>query len=187
MIKLISMQNPGESRKQVLKIQVLEGRLERDTETFGSMDPYFVIEDHLNNVYRTSTQQDAGKNPKWNHFLEVPIESLDDTLRIAVYDEDFINDTLIGEGHYKASMLLGKNSPGITQTLAIKFRSKKAGEITISCTLDYIERKNSDGSVKIKLDENNYKTSGVGSTSKSPNFKMVGGQTPGSRNANFKS
>jgi Ca2+-dependent lipid-binding protein len=41
--------------------------------------------------------------------LEVPLESLDEILRIAVYDEDIINDTLIGDESYKASTLLGKS------------------------------------------------------------------------------
>ena len=73
------------------------------------MDPYFLVEDQMKNVYRTPTKQDVGKHPKWNHSLEVPIESLDDILRIAVYDEDIINDTLIGEENYKASAFLGRN------------------------------------------------------------------------------
>ena len=126
------------------------------------MDPYFLIEDHLHNVYRTPTQQDAGKQPKWNHLLEVPIESLDDTLRIAVYDEDIINDTLVGEENYKASVILGKNLPGTSQNFPIKFKSKKAGEITLCCTLSYVVQTNTDGSLKIQLEENNSKALGQG-------------------------
>ncbi len=118
------------------------------------MDPYFLIEDQKKNVYRTPTMQDVGKNPKWNHTLEVPIESLDEILRIAVYDEDIINDTLIGDENYKASTLIGKNSP---QTLTINFKSKKAGDVTLNCSLHQIQRKNSQGDLKIKLEESNFK------------------------------
>ncbi len=95
-------------------------------------------------------------------MLEVPIESLDDTLRIAVYDEDIINDTLVGEENYKASVILGKNLPGTSQNLPIKFKSKKAGEITLCCTLSYVVQTNSDGSIKVQLEENNSKAVGQG-------------------------
>ena len=154
MIRLISMQNSGEDTQPVLRFQVIEGNLQRDTEKFGKMDPYFLIEDQKKNVYRTPTMQDVGKNPKWNHTLEVPIESLDEILRIAVYDEDIINDTLIGDENYKASTLIGKNSP---QTLTINFKSKKAGDVTLNCSLHQIQRKNSQGDLKIKLEESNFK------------------------------
>ncbi len=39
------MQNNGDTTKPLLKIQVLEANLLRDTENFGKMDPYFLIED----------------------------------------------------------------------------------------------------------------------------------------------
>ena len=98
--------------------------------------------------------------------MEVPLESLDEFLRIAVYDEDFINDTLIGDESYKASTLLGKSM----QSLAINFKSKKAGEVTLSCTLHNIVRKNTQDDIKIKLEENNYKLSGQGTIMKIPNL-----------------
>ena len=154
------MQDSGEDNTQpVLRIHVIEGNLVRDTEKFGKMDPYFLIEDQKKNVYRTPTMQDVGKNPKWNHTLEVPIESLDEILRIAVYDEDMINDTLVGEENYKASTLLGKSSSGSgsQQTLTINFKSKKAGDVTLNCALHRVERKNSLTDVRMKLEESNFK------------------------------
>jgi len=45
MIRLISMQDPGVNTQLVLKVQVIEAKLDRDTERFGKMDPYFLIED----------------------------------------------------------------------------------------------------------------------------------------------
>jgi hypothetical protein len=39
------MQNNGDSTKLLLRIQVIEANLLRDTENFGKMDPYFLIED----------------------------------------------------------------------------------------------------------------------------------------------
>jgi hypothetical protein len=44
------MQNPGDIRLQMI---VVEGKLYRDTETFGQMDPFLIIE-HNNKKYKTS-------------------------------------------------------------------------------------------------------------------------------------
>jgi hypothetical protein len=44
------MQNPGDI---TLRMLVVEGKLYRDTETFGQMDPFLIIE-HNNKKYKTS-------------------------------------------------------------------------------------------------------------------------------------
>jgi hypothetical protein len=44
------MQNSGDMRLQML---VVEGKLFRDTETFGQMDPFIIIE-HNNKKYKTT-------------------------------------------------------------------------------------------------------------------------------------
>jgi hypothetical protein len=44
------MQNSGEVR---LRMLVVEGELFRDTETFGQMDPFLIIE-HNNKKYKTT-------------------------------------------------------------------------------------------------------------------------------------
>ena len=48
-----------------LTLTVIEARLDRDTETFGKMDPYVVIHNRMQRL-RTTTQEDAGKEPTWN-------------------------------------------------------------------------------------------------------------------------
>jgi Ca2+-dependent lipid-binding protein len=48
-----------------LIIKVKEGRLFRDTETFGKMDPYCVIS-VKDKTFKTRVHQNGGKNPKWN-------------------------------------------------------------------------------------------------------------------------
>ena len=48
-----------------LSLTVIEARLDRDTETFGKMDPYVVIHNRMQRL-RTTTQEDAGKEPTWN-------------------------------------------------------------------------------------------------------------------------
>jgi Ca2+-dependent lipid-binding protein len=122
---------------------VYEAKLSHDTETFGKMDPYFIIETSKGTKHRTPTLQDVGKAPKWNHTLEVPIEGFDETLTIAVYDEDVINDSLVGEDKLHAEKLIGP-TPGSPQILPIYFKGKKGGEVTISATVTYQELRVSD-------------------------------------------
>jgi hypothetical protein len=43
----------------------MKGKLYRDTEMFGKMDPFVSIEFNKN-TYRTTTLDEAGKTPIWN-------------------------------------------------------------------------------------------------------------------------
>jgi Ca2+-dependent lipid-binding protein len=43
-------------------------------------------------IYKTATHEDGGKNPKWNHFVEIPLKSKDELIKLEVYDEDVITD-----------------------------------------------------------------------------------------------
>ena len=49
----------------LLKIEIVEARLTRDTEFFSKMDPYATIESRQQK-FKTRTLQGAGKTPKWN-------------------------------------------------------------------------------------------------------------------------
>lgn len=47
-----------------LILRVIEGRLFRDTEVFGKMDPYVILS--LNDKkFKTRVHNNGGKNPKW--------------------------------------------------------------------------------------------------------------------------
>jgi Ca2+-dependent lipid-binding protein len=48
-----------------LLLKVMKGKLYRDTEMFGKMDPFVSIEFNKN-TYRTTTLNEAGKTPIWN-------------------------------------------------------------------------------------------------------------------------
>ena len=80
----------------VLKILVKKGKLYRDTETIGKMDPFVEIE-YKNKKYRTRVKEEGGKLPVWNQTLEIPLESLLDEIKVACYDQDSFTNDLIGE------------------------------------------------------------------------------------------
>lgn len=90
---------------------VLEGKLHRNTETFGAMDPFIMIK-HNGLKYRTQVLDEAGKNPVWNQLLIIPVASSEEnlsreTLEIVCYDEDLMMDDCVGQETYKASQIVG--------------------------------------------------------------------------------
>ena len=58
-----------------LIIEVIEGKLERDTDAFGKMDCYVQIQ-YRDYTQRTTTHTDGGQLPVWNQKLEFQLESL---------------------------------------------------------------------------------------------------------------
>lgn len=47
-----------------LSITVFSGKLVRDTEAFGKMDPFVTIE-YNTNIYKTKVDYNSGKSPVW--------------------------------------------------------------------------------------------------------------------------
>ena len=70
-----------------LRVEIIEARLTRDTETFSKMDPYCVIETRQQK-HRTRTLQGAGKTPKWDQAFDVDVKYIGDDMTIKVLDED---------------------------------------------------------------------------------------------------
>lgn len=60
-----------DSSEKKFNLQVTEARLTRDTATFGSMDP-FVILNYNGVLYKTKIAKSGGKTPKWEQDFEVP-------------------------------------------------------------------------------------------------------------------
>ncbi len=55
------------------------GKLIRDTEALGEMDPYVYFE-LRGQRYKTSILDEGGKNPKWEQDLKIPIVSFTDPI-----------------------------------------------------------------------------------------------------------
>jgi hypothetical protein len=71
-----------------LNISIIEGYFTFDTEIFGEMDPYIILE-HNGVKYRTVTKKDAGKNPRWTSeeaSYELKITSSEDTITFSAFD-----------------------------------------------------------------------------------------------------
>lgn len=76
-------------------ISIIRGRLIRDTELLGEMDPFVQIQ-YGSEILTTNVIANGGKNPEWNQQYEIPILSLDDLIRFACLDKDVIADDMVG-------------------------------------------------------------------------------------------
>jgi Ca2+-dependent lipid-binding protein len=86
-----------------LTIQIMEARLERDTATFGKMDVYAFVESRMQRI-RTNTMESAGKEPSWpDEMLVIDVKYVGDDMRIALMDENWSKDDVIGESVVKLS------------------------------------------------------------------------------------
>ena len=78
-----------------LKILVIEAEIFRDTELFGEMDPYVVIQNQKNEKFQTKIDEGAGKKPFWKENFEIQMSCQDEYIYIMIYDKDWLNDDLI--------------------------------------------------------------------------------------------
>ena len=79
-----------------LQMKVCEGKLFRDTETFGKMDPFIEIL-YNGKTYRTKVDNEGGKEPVWNDVFEIPIYLSEKQCTIKCIDEDLFSNDNVGE------------------------------------------------------------------------------------------
>lgn len=58
----------------LLYIKVNNANLQRDTEAFGDMDPFFKIT-YKGKEFKTKTLNNAGKRAEWNESFEIEVDS----------------------------------------------------------------------------------------------------------------
>jgi Ca2+-dependent lipid-binding protein len=60
------------SMSGTLSIEIIEGNLIRNTETWGNMDPFIVLQ-YKDSKFKTSVINDGGKNPHWDQAFDIPV------------------------------------------------------------------------------------------------------------------
>ncbi|TNV82162.1 hypothetical protein FGO68_gene4454 [Halteria grandinella] len=121
---------PSKPQPQTLKMKIVEGRLFRNTELFGQMDPFLVIQ-HDGHSYKTKVIQAGGKTPVWNETFEIAIDGPGDKITIKCYDEDLIMDDFVGEGQFNARALCPIEEGIHKEWYLLKYEGKKAAEVLI--------------------------------------------------------
>lgn len=110
-----------------LKVHILEAKLTRDTETFGKMDPFVIIETRMQRI-RTATKDNAGKHPVWsNEVANIDVKYVGDDMVLSVFDEDVTTSDIVGSATIKLSALCLPG--GMDDWFEIQYRGKKAGMV----------------------------------------------------------
>ena len=53
-------------------LKIIKGKLSRNTETFGKMDPYVKVLTLNGQEYKSQVHSKGGDNPVWNESLDIP-------------------------------------------------------------------------------------------------------------------
>ena len=69
----------------ILTLTILEGKLTRDTESFGSMSPYCTIM-FKDEKLKTKVHSYGGKKPVWGDEFSLQVESPSEELILRVWD-----------------------------------------------------------------------------------------------------
>ena len=69
----------------ILLLRIKEGKLIRDTEVLGTMDPYCTIT-FKNNKYKTKVHDKGGKKPIWTDEFTLEVESPTDEMTLRCWD-----------------------------------------------------------------------------------------------------
>ena len=85
-----------------LKLNVVQARLTRDTEFFGKMDPFAVIE-YRQQKFKTKVKKNAGKTPRWDEQFTIDVKYIGDDFYVKVFDEDVTCNEAIGAVMMKMS------------------------------------------------------------------------------------
>ena len=107
-------------------IKVIGCRLNHDTELFGKMDPYCLLQTGDQKAM-TSVKMDAGKVCQWNETFTFYVKE-DDSVKFQVWDEDPCTDDLVGESFLNvSSSYVDKQS----FSFALTYADKGAGELDL--------------------------------------------------------
>ena len=90
----------------MLQLKIIQAKFYIDTELFGNMDPYIIIE-HNKKKYQTVVKKNAGQQPVWgdSETFSLPLNSLEEDVKFSAYDQDLIYDDFLGMNIFKASFL----------------------------------------------------------------------------------
>jgi Ca2+-dependent lipid-binding protein len=113
-------------------VKIIKANLFRNTELFGQMDPFIVVE-HNKKKYKTPIIDKGGMTPVWNHSFIISQTSLDDVIKIICFDEDFIVHDFVGETTVLISSII--KGPGVEHWVPIYHKLQKSGEVLVEASV----------------------------------------------------
>lgn len=113
---------------RTLRIQPNSACLQRDTDTFGRMDPYIILTLGTNVVQKTKTCIEGGKNPRWGDLIEFTVYN-EDALKFEVWAKATVGkDNLVGEAIFALSELQSVKS---VYTVQLHYHGKFSGTLKL--------------------------------------------------------
>ena len=117
----------------VLHLKIIQAEFHIDTELFGNMDPYIIIE-HNKKKYQTEIKKNAGQKPVWgeSESFTLSLSSLEDDIKFSAYDYDLIYDDFLGMNIFKAGLIAQYEDSG---WVPLFIKTMKSGQIEIQTNL----------------------------------------------------
>ncbi len=117
----------------VLQLKIIRADFHIDTELFGNMDPYILIE-HNKRKHQTEVKKNAGQQPVWgeSESFTLPLTSSEDDIKISAYDQDLIYDDFLGMNIFKAGFIAQFEKNG---WVSLYIKTMKSGDIEIQTKL----------------------------------------------------
>ncbi|KAH1211976.1 Elicitor-responsive protein 1 [Glycine max] len=126
-----------------MEVQLVKAKGLRDTDIFGKMDPYVLIQ-YKGQEKRSGVANGKGKNPVWNEKfifkVEYPGSSNQHKLILKIMDKDLYTDDFVGEAIIHVGDLLAQGvENGGAKLQTLKYRVVRAnksycGEIDVGVT-----------------------------------------------------
>jgi len=130
-----------------LIVNIEEATLKRDTETFGTMDPYCKCI-YNGTEHKSAVKSDGGKHPVWNYKCEFEITDIMDKIVFKVFNSNtFSDDAIAHTTDLKVYNTIGPNN-GMTENHHLFYEQKDRG--TIKIRTQYIP--NSDPNSQPQID-----------------------------------
>ena len=117
-------------------IRLGKAKLKRDTEMFGSMDPYVYMNIGENHTFTSKTDEGGGKNPNFkNETWNVKLRQHDaDLIEFKIYDKESMSseDDLVCMGEYHLAQIYQCPGSKFDGKIDLMWEMKIVGELNVS-------------------------------------------------------
>ena len=80
----------------ILFVEIVEAQLERNTDSWGSMDPFCIVASQ-GEEFRTKTHYKGHKNPVWKEKFPIKVNDIGAPITFRVMEEDTLSSEKVGE------------------------------------------------------------------------------------------
>jgi Ca2+-dependent lipid-binding protein len=113
-----------------LTLNVHEARFNKDSESFGTQDPYVKVKAR-NQEFCTKTHTDGGVNPKWEECFIIDVKFIGDDIELMFMNKNGMSDDdNIGICKFKMTTLCANK--GVDDWWDMRLKGEEVGKIHLS-------------------------------------------------------